>query len=970
MRLPKSDDIIGRSLRDYGEWAQIEISHLCKFIRDGDVVLDVGACFGTHTLAFAEQVGATGSVVACEASPINFRYLKLNAEACPYSERIRIVHAAAGRSTDISYAIQQDNKNFGATSTREANLNGSCPQTVTVDSLEMARLNFVKLDVEGMEGEVLAGAASTLAGLRPVVFFEVNSISSANLAVNEVKKFQYKFFGDITKAYNENNFRENNINFFNSAAECGIFAIPEERVSEFHNVISELNLRSVRNLDDIALLLLYKPQYFEEVLSGAGLPKCVEPPIGVMFGRDVRDRAELCRTIERLQRERDYLQRERDQNEVAYLAQRQEDLNRYNLGISIAGNHFSEKENKFFKEKEELESEKDWLKSEISALTNRVYLANVLAEYVSRPPFSIYFRAHPRLSALLRMLRPDDAGLSATSGLSGLATRPLSAVLSRLADRASAKAIARDFDANWYVEQYPDVATGGVDPVLHYVRYGAQEGRSPSPDFDGFAYLAANRDVHAAGIEPFYHWVRSGRDEGRALGAAAGLGDEGDLQAGASVANQDEPPHPIGYRAAILAGLQVKSANSYGGQDAKDALISCDEIASLATRDGGLIISFSHDDFITVPGGTQLCVGIEQKCADAEDVDYLHAYPLRHGPSLAAMDTPEDGGFLGISLNGAHLGVSSYGNLAALAKSISACGFEVRIIVHHAMGHKIEGISSVVAATEGRKCTWWLHDFFTLCESPHLLRNNVTFCGAPGIKSMACNICAYQGVRPLHLERMDKFFRANSVEVLAPSNFVADLFRDRASLRYQSLRVRPHMALEWRARDEREIQSSGPARIAYVGTPADHKGWPFFVEIAERFAGDARYIFEYFGSHEIDADIRATQVATFGGGPLRMVEALRGRNIDIVIHISPTPETFSFTTHEAIAAGALVLTNRGSGNTACAVEAMGRGLVVEQEGDIWEMFEGGQIMQLAKEARSRRSTELAEVKFSHMSLAR
>jgi hypothetical protein len=36
-------DLISRSLFDYGEWAQLEIEHLAKFIRPGDTVLDVGA---------------------------------------------------------------------------------------------------------------------------------------------------------------------------------------------------------------------------------------------------------------------------------------------------------------------------------------------------------------------------------------------------------------------------------------------------------------------------------------------------------------------------------------------------------------------------------------------------------------------------------------------------------------------------------------------------------------------------------------------------------------------------------------------------------------------------------------------------------------------------------------------------------------------------------------------------------------
>jgi hypothetical protein len=50
-------------------------------------------------------------------------------------------------------------------------------------------------------------------------------------------------------------------------------------------------------------------------------------------------------------------------------------------------------------------------------------------------------------------------------------------------DRAIA-VIARcgQFDAAYYLERYPDVAAAGADPVIHYVRFGAAEGRRPNRD--------------------------------------------------------------------------------------------------------------------------------------------------------------------------------------------------------------------------------------------------------------------------------------------------------------------------------------------------------------------------------------------------------------------------------------------------------------------------------------------------------
>lgn len=72
------------------------------------------------------------------------------------------------------------------------------------------------------------------------------------------------------------------------------------------------------------------------------------------------------------------------------------------------------------------------------------------------------------------------------------------------------------FDAAWYLEQYPDVAASGWDPVRHYVLHGAGEEREPAPWFSTKYYLATNPDVSKEGVNPFYHYVFYGWQEGRA----------------------------------------------------------------------------------------------------------------------------------------------------------------------------------------------------------------------------------------------------------------------------------------------------------------------------------------------------------------------------------------------------------------------------------------------------------------------
>ncbi|NJC88970.1 MAG: hypothetical protein FIB02_10665 [Desulfuromonas sp.] len=71
------------------------------------------------------------------------------------------------------------------------------------------------------------------------------------------------------------------------------------------------------------------------------------------------------------------------------------------------------------------------------------------------------------------------------------------------------------FDEAWYLGEYPDVASSGMDPVRHYLRFGVAEGRNPSPRFDTHFYLQAYRDVSDKGINPLVHFVLYGKAEGR-----------------------------------------------------------------------------------------------------------------------------------------------------------------------------------------------------------------------------------------------------------------------------------------------------------------------------------------------------------------------------------------------------------------------------------------------------------------------
>ena len=68
------------------------------------------------------------------------------------------------------------------------------------------------------------------------------------------------------------------------------------------------------------------------------------------------------------------------------------------------------------------------------------------------------------------------------------------------------------FSKEYYNLNYQDV-TGC--PVSHFVNYGWKEGRNPSNEFNTNYYLEQNKDVQSSGFNPLVHWIKYGRQEGR-----------------------------------------------------------------------------------------------------------------------------------------------------------------------------------------------------------------------------------------------------------------------------------------------------------------------------------------------------------------------------------------------------------------------------------------------------------------------
>ncbi len=89
------------------------------------------------------------------------------------------------------------------------------------------------------------------------------------------------------------------------------------------------------------------------------------------------------------------------------------------------------------------------------------------------------------------------------------------------------------FDAAFYRQRYPDVASAGMNAFAHYLLHGAAEGRKPNPWFDPDYYLARSATARKRDGDPFVDYLAYGKSEGASphpLGVGGGdVAREGSL---------------------------------------------------------------------------------------------------------------------------------------------------------------------------------------------------------------------------------------------------------------------------------------------------------------------------------------------------------------------------------------------------------------------------------------------------------
>ncbi len=175
MLVLKTDTVISEKIRTSGDYGAEEKVLLGELIQPGQTIIDVGANIGSHTLFFSQSTGSEGKVYSFEAQRFLFQILCANV-ALNSLRNVWCVPTALGNAqgrVDVPVPDYGRNNNYGGYSLSFETFKES-GYMLKLDAIPLEACHLIKIDVEGMELDVLQGSKKTIDTFRPLLYLENN----------------------------------------------------------------------------------------------------------------------------------------------------------------------------------------------------------------------------------------------------------------------------------------------------------------------------------------------------------------------------------------------------------------------------------------------------------------------------------------------------------------------------------------------------------------------------------------------------------------------------------------------------------------------------------------------------------------------------------------------------------------------------------------------------------------------------
>lgn len=222
-----NDMYMGKSIDAYGEFSEKEIAFFRTVIKPTMTVIDVGSNIGMLTLEMSKLADV---VIAIEAERLLYQMTCANV-SINNRRNVIALHAAAGehegttRIPNIDFTVDG---NFGCLSA-QGHEAGDVVRLMKIDSMQLPSCGFIKVDVEGMEVDVIRGAQETIKRCRPILYVENDRRDNSRDLIALIMSLGYTPYWHFPQLFNPNNFAGNKENVFPGVASLNMACFPDGR---------------------------------------------------------------------------------------------------------------------------------------------------------------------------------------------------------------------------------------------------------------------------------------------------------------------------------------------------------------------------------------------------------------------------------------------------------------------------------------------------------------------------------------------------------------------------------------------------------------------------------------------------------------------------------------------------------------------------------------------------------------------
>ncbi|NTV13735.1 MAG: FkbM family methyltransferase [Desulfobulbaceae bacterium] len=186
-------------LHEQNDWFEDEIKFIRTFIKKGMTAIDIGANYGLYTLTIAKIIGDQGKIWAFEPTSTTSAYLRQSISDNNFNN-VELIQA--GLSDQIKKAKFFTDQNSELNSLSKESVSGNQHETVLLLTLDHCakkynweNIDFMKLDAEGEESNILKKGKKFLTSMSPLIMFELKHGDKFNLSlIDRFKDLSYEMY--------------------------------------------------------------------------------------------------------------------------------------------------------------------------------------------------------------------------------------------------------------------------------------------------------------------------------------------------------------------------------------------------------------------------------------------------------------------------------------------------------------------------------------------------------------------------------------------------------------------------------------------------------------------------------------------------------------------------------------------------------------------------------------------------------